>query len=88
MKFREHRGSLDASMDTQVEVDNLEELCDYLNDYVSLIDQTIQIDQLKVEPYGFDKRIDWNTHIVTVEGYGVFGFTDGAVEKGINNEQG
>jgi peptidoglycan hydrolase-like protein with peptidoglycan-binding domain len=28
----------------------------------------------------WDYRIGWDTHIVTVDGYGVYGFTDGPVE--------
>ncbi|AHC30525.1 hypothetical protein CC53_gp108 [Rhizobium phage vB_RleS_L338C] len=34
-----------------------------------------------VKPYGWDERIGWETHIVLVSGYGVFGFTDGPLEE-------
>jgi hypothetical protein len=35
-------------------------------------------EDLKVAPYGgVDKRCGWDTYIVTIEGYGVMGFTDG-----------
>lgn len=33
-------------------------------------------DNVTVEPYSFDKRINWNTHIVCVNG-DAWGFTDG-----------
>ncbi|MDI9849919.1 hypothetical protein QM467_17900 [Rhodoblastus sp. 17X3] len=29
-----------------------------------------------VSHYGFDDRIDWDDHIIVVDGHGVFGFTD------------
>jgi hypothetical protein len=32
--------------------------------------------QVKVVPYGYDARINWDTHIVVVDGQAV-GFTDG-----------
>lgn len=38
-------------------------------------------DQLRVSPYyGDDDRIGWrDVHIVTIDGYGVVGFTEGPV---------
>ena len=33
-----------------------------------------------VEPYGFDDRIGWDTHIVLVKGQ-AWGFTDGPLDK-------
>ena len=33
-------------------------------------------DMIHVSHYGFDDRIDWNDHIIVVDGHGVFGFTD------------
>jgi hypothetical protein len=32
---------------------------------------------VSVKPYVFDKRINWDTHIVEIQGLGVYGFTDG-----------
>ena len=31
---------------------------------------------IHVSHYGFDDRIDWDEHIIVVECFGVFGFTD------------
>jgi hypothetical protein len=33
-----------------------------------------------VVPYCFDARVQWDTHIVSLNGYGVFGFTDGPLQ--------
>lgn len=75
-KFREHRGSLAESMKTVQEVKDKEELIEYLKKYLSYWDFKDSFN-LKVKPYWKDKRINWDTHIVTIEGFGVVGFTDG-----------
>lgn len=81
MKFREHKGGLEASMRTAVWLKDRADLIRHvqwlLRGYGIEIDPAL----LKVAPYGFDNRIGWNTHIVTLEGsYGVIGFTDGMPE--------
>ena len=35
--------------------------------------------KIEVKPYGFDDRINWNTHIVTIDGKAI-GFTNEPVE--------
>ncbi len=35
---------------------------------------------VRVTAYGFDARINWDTHIVTVDGFGPVGFTDGSCD--------
>jgi len=67
IKFRHHRGSLSDSMDTVVQVASLQELADILK---------VEVDTISIKPYGYDKRIDWDTHLVCVNGDAV-GFTDG-----------
>lgn len=39
-------------------------------------------DEVSVEPYAWDGRIGWDTHIVALKrpGWGVIGFTDGPVQ--------
>jgi hypothetical protein len=77
MKIREHRGLLDEAMSTCKEIEPTME---------SVIDQVlsslpcflhIKPEDIHVEPYGYDKRIGWDTHVVVVDGYGVYGFIDG-----------
>lgn len=83
--FREHRGSLEDSMKTLVEIDNnAESLIEHIN-------KVLEIDYIKdaliVERYGNlrakndDTRIAWeNVHIVIINGYGVVGFANGPIE--------
>jgi hypothetical protein len=64
-------------MATMKPVASLQELVALINrdfaDYgISVNEQTVH-----VEPYGFDRRIGWDTHLVTIDGYGVWGMTDG-----------
>jgi hypothetical protein len=34
-----------------------------------------------IKPYGRDERTGWDTYIVTLDGYGVLGFTDGREDR-------
>lgn len=81
IKFREHRGGLAESMRTQCLVHSLDELRETvilrLAPWEAVIEKLIDRHGLKVAPYGYDERTGWDTHIVTLEGYGVIGFTDG-----------
>ncbi len=68
MKFRPHRGSLDTAMDEMVELQpTVEALATHLK---------VPASAISVKPYGYDKRIDWDTHMVLVDG-SPWGFTDG-----------
>jgi hypothetical protein len=82
MKFREHRGGIVDSMMTEVEIEPTRDaLLAVLSDKRWLgIREVLKRESLRVEPYIYDERIDWDTHIVSVDGYGVVGFTDGPVE--------
>jgi hypothetical protein len=88
MKFREHRGGLSKSMETVVEVGSKGELVAHV---VKML-EPFYFDRERIEkglnlsPYSwsrinpkpiYDERIGWHTYIVTLEGYGVLGFTDG-----------
>lgn len=79
MKFREHRSGLAESMETVVEIKDREELLAYIAKilYPWPTAPSVTPETVKVAPYHYDARIGWDTHIVTLEGYGVLGFTDG-----------
>lgn len=90
MKFRQHRGGLQDSLATVVEIADKKALVAYLralfqhwNKELPGVDcnyPRIDADTVKVEKYVFDERINWDTHIVLVKGYGPIGFTDGPCE--------
>lgn len=79
MKFREHRGSLAESMETVVVLADHEALLDHIRKLAEPWPTfpPVSPETVHIKPYGPDKRIDWDTHIVTLDGYGVLGFTDG-----------
>lgn len=79
-RFREHRGGLADSMATTVEVHTRAELIAHIKKLLSLFDVHFRFDEIEVKPYGgYDERIGWNNHIVTMPDYGVLGFTDGPI---------
>lgn len=80
MKFRWHRGSLQKSLETVADFDGSKEsLVVLLKDSALCWFPALDLDHVSVEPYGgIDQRINWDTHIVLVQGNAV-GFTDGMV---------
>jgi hypothetical protein len=79
MKFREHRGGLDASMATVVEFQNRAELLEHCQVLLGPYKFLFSDPHLQIFPYVHDNRIGWDTHIVIIQGYGPIGFTDGPV---------
>lgn len=78
MKLRQHRGGLAESMETVVEIEPTKDaLMAAVHSVLSRSGFELTDDMLHVEPYAFDSRIQWDAHIVTIDGYGVYGFTDG-----------
>ena len=86
MKLRQHRGGFEESMQTTIEIEPTKEAILKSIKDLSLIGfpEGVIKDQIHVDPYTFDAypssqdpRNGWNTHIVTIEGWGVYGFTDG-----------
>ncbi len=72
--FRFHRGSLEESLKTEVEVENIkllhEMICSELQDY------SISESALIIDYYGFDNRVAKDLYSVKVFGVGIFGFLD------------
>jgi hypothetical protein len=79
MLFREHRGGLAESMKTVVTLDDRARLVAYVQDKLRCYCMDVKPEQVHVIPYCYDDRIGWDTYIVTVDGYGVFGMTDSPV---------
>lgn len=73
-KFRFHRGSLEESLKTEIEVESVELLheivCNQLQDF------SISRSALIIEFYGFDNRIAKDLYSVKIYGVGTVGFLD------------
>ncbi len=77
--FREHKGSLEDSLQTIKEVDSLKDIQFTMNEKYFH-----PISNLKSEYYTYDGRISWDTYIITAmleETRIVIGFTKGDIEK-------
>jgi hypothetical protein len=59
LKYRDHRGSLDASMETVQEFSSKQELLAYLN-----TNSIYEVTDVKFVYAGYDPRINWNTWYV------------------------
>lgn len=80
MKLREHRRFLHESMATVIEIEPtlaalIAAVREGLKGWHEFKDHSVH-----VEPYCYDERIGWDCHIVVVDGWGVYGFTDGPVK--------
>lgn len=74
---REHRGSLHDSMATAKPCATRAELLARVRESLEPYAREVPDEALHVEPYRFDERIGWDTYLVTIDGYGVWGMTDG-----------
>jgi hypothetical protein len=70
-------------MKTLVELADCAALVGHIQKLLAPFDIPVEAAELHVEPYAWfedkpvwDERVKWHTYIVTLEGYGVVGFTD------------
>jgi hypothetical protein len=70
--FRLHRGTLEDAMKTVKEVSSAKDI------EKILLEQGLKRGKIKIKQYVFDARINWDTHIVTLNGAAV-GFTNGPI---------
>jgi hypothetical protein len=82
MKFREHHGSLEDSMKTVVTVNSWNSLRKIV---MGIFPDLGYIEEITIEKYSYDKRIDWDTHSVNVKFSAlkhkvIAGFTNGPIQ--------
>lgn len=73
MRVREHRGQLAESLATVFRVETKAELLDEIN---KRMDTHLRMDDIAILHQGYDARCDWETYIISLRGYGVFGYCD------------
>ena len=84
MKLREHRALFSDSMATTIEIPpTMEALKAVINTELGQFGYPeITADMIHVDPYyGLDTRNNWDTHIVSIKNYCVYGFTDGPLKE-------
>lgn len=72
MLFREHRGGLAESMETVVEVSDIDEMKKHICERFGVSQEAISFDDKVV----FDDRINWHTQYVIVDKSWVCGMAD------------
>lgn len=84
MKYRDHRGSLDESMKTVIEINSIQELKDHLNEYFSQFKESVE--EIQFDYLGMDNRVGWVSYCVRFRLLGdnvfyVAGTSDGILNK-------
>ena len=77
MLYRDHRGGLAESMQTVVELKDRAALDQHIAGLLKPWGRVVTPDQIKSSWYCQDPRIGWDTWMITVDDYGVIGFTNG-----------
>jgi hypothetical protein len=81
MKMRENRLTIEDSMSTTLDVENRAHLVRLIAERLGPAGVAVTDRTIHVSHYGFDDRIDWDEHIIVVDGHGVFGFTNEACPR-------
>jgi hypothetical protein len=77
MRIRENRPTIDDSLSTTLEVAGREQMIRHIFDTLGKKGVVVTDEMVHLSHYGFDDRTGWDEHIIVVERFGVFGFTDG-----------
>jgi hypothetical protein len=83
MKFREHRSNLAESMATLVEFQDKQALVAHIRYLLHPYNLDVTAKDVAARLYSTsgDSRIGWEkVYVVTVDGYGVIGFSNAAIE--------
>jgi hypothetical protein len=76
MRLRENRATIQDSLATTLEVEDRDQLVRHIFNTLGKKGVVVTDEMVHVTHYGFDERIDWDEHIIVVDRFGVFGFTD------------
>jgi hypothetical protein len=76
MRIRENRPTIEDSISTTLEIEGREQMVRHIFDTLGKKGVVVTDEMVHVSHYGFDDRIDWDEHIIVVDRFGVFGFTD------------
>ena len=77
MRIRENRLAIDDSIATTLEVEGREQMVRHIFDTLGKKGVVVTDEMVHLTHYGFDDRTGWDEHIIVVDRFGVFGFTDG-----------
>jgi hypothetical protein len=82
VKLRDHRGLFEESMQTVREIEPTKAaLVADMEVALAPYNFTVDHEAVHVTPYVQDIRNGWDTYIVYIDNYGVFGYVDGPIEE-------
>lgn len=81
MKYRDHKGSLDESLQTVIEVNSINEIKDHLNEFYNPFG--LEVEEIKFKYTCMDNRIGWNTWYVLQRFEGEKSFSVAGMSDGI-----
>jgi len=76
MRMRENKPTIKESLATIFEIEGRAHLVQHIFDRLGEKGIVVTDEMIHVSHYGFDDRIDWDEHIIVIDRFGVFGFTD------------
>lgn len=68
-------------METCREVKSRAELAEVVGNSLKPYKLQVNPDQIELTPYGFDERVGWDTYLIRVHGYGVWGMAKGFIPE-------
>lgn len=80
MKYRDHKGDLQESMNTVIEVNSVDEIISHLNTSYNQFDK--EVEDIKFQYVGYDSRIEWDTYYVLQRFKGSGDFTVAGMSNG------
>jgi hypothetical protein len=83
MRLRESRATLNASLTTIVALDSRSQIVRYIAEWLGMRGLDVNDSMVHFEPCGINPHTGWDEYRVTVDGFGVFGFTDGPCPRGL-----
>lgn len=83
MRLRESRATLNASLTTIVAIECQSQMVGYIADRLSMRGLDVTDSMVHSEPCGLNPGTGWDEYRVVVDGFGVFGFTDGPCPRGL-----
>jgi len=82
MKLRKRLIPFEASMATTIEIEpTVEAVIQAIKETFPNIPVVVTDKTVHVIPYGYDGKSGWNTYSVSIDDWGVYGFTDGPLQE-------
>ena len=83
MKYRDHKGGLEESLATTIDVNSSSDIIAHLNLFYNQFG--VEVEEIKFEHCGYDHRINWDTYYVLARLNGSAEFRINGMSDGVFN---